>query len=245
LATTLKSRSAARPGRPSRDRIGEVEERILDAAQRVFLARGLEGASVDEIAEAAHAGKPSIYARFPHKEAIFIAVMERMVRRRTEAVVAARLSIEADVAIEERLAGFAALLLRSALVEETVALVRAAIAEARRFPDLASSVHRMLRERGDDEVGRLLAELAAAGQLPRAAALSPERVTATAGRFIGLVILPLMMRALFGEPLASLRNEIDAHVRQAVDFFLAGCGHRPDAPSSRLAQSPRDKQTSS
>ena len=245
MATTLKSRSAARPGRPSRDRMGEVEERILDAAQRVFLDRGLEGASVDEIAEAAHAGKPSIYARFPHKEAIFIAVMERMVRRRTEAVTAARLSIAADLAIEERLAGFAALLLRSALVEDTVALVRAAIAEARRFPDLASSVHRMLRERGDDEVGRLLAELVAAGQLPRTPALAPERLTATAGRFIGLAMLPLMMRGLFGEPLASLRNEIDAHVRQAVEFFLAGCGHSPAAPSSSLAPSPGGTPTSS
>lgn len=231
MTTMLKSRSAARTGRPPRDRIGEVEERILDGAQKVFLARGLEGASVDEIAEAAHAGKPTIYARFPHKEAIFIAVMERMVRRRTEAVAAARLSIEGDLAIEERLAGFAALLLRSALVEDTVALVRAAIAEARRFPDLASSVHRMLRERGDDEVGRLLAELVAAGQLPRTPALAPERLTATAGRFIGLAMLPLMMRGLFGEPLASLRNEIDAHVRQAVEFFLAGCGREePTTP---------------
>lgn len=229
MTTMLKKRSAGRPGRPSRDQAGEVEQRILDAAQTVFLARGLEGASVDEIAEAAHAGKPTIYARFPHKEAIFIAVMERMVRRRTEAVAAARLSIEADVAIEERLSGFAAALLRSALVEETVALVRAAVAEARRFPDLASSVHRLLRERGDDEVSRLLADLVAAGQLPRTPALAPERLTATAGRFIGLAMLPLMMRGLFGEPLASLRNEIDGHVRQAVDFFLAGCGHDPIA----------------
>ena len=49
----------------------------------MFLERGFNGASVDEIAEAAHAGKPTIYARFAHKEAIFIAVIERMVQRRS------------------------------------------------------------------------------------------------------------------------------------------------------------------
>ncbi len=35
---------------PARERSGEVEARILDAARQVFLERGLAGASVDEIA---------------------------------------------------------------------------------------------------------------------------------------------------------------------------------------------------
>ena len=66
-----------RSGRPPRALAGEVEERILDAARKVFLERGLEGASIDEIADVAHAGKPTIYARFPGKEALFAAVMLR------------------------------------------------------------------------------------------------------------------------------------------------------------------------
>ena len=92
MTATAKMRTAARTGRPSRERVGEVEERILDAAQKVFLERGFEGASVDEIAEAARAGKPTIYARYPHKEAIFVAVIERMVRRRAEILAAGRLA---------------------------------------------------------------------------------------------------------------------------------------------------------
>ena len=51
---------------PSRGHAGQVEERILDAAGRIFLEHGFQGASVDEIAEAASAGKPTIYARFPN-----------------------------------------------------------------------------------------------------------------------------------------------------------------------------------
>src|SRR5271170_2122149 len=68
---------AIRLGRPPRALAGEVEERILDAAKKVFLERGFEGASVDEIADVARAGKPTIYARFPGKEALFAAVMAR------------------------------------------------------------------------------------------------------------------------------------------------------------------------
>ena len=49
----------------------------------VFLEHGFQGASVDEIAEAASAGKPTIYARFPNKQALFTAVVERLVRQNT------------------------------------------------------------------------------------------------------------------------------------------------------------------
>lgn len=217
----LAGRRSGRAGRPPRGQAGEVDERILDAAQKVFLERGFEGASVDEIAEAARAGKPTIYARFPHKEAIFIAVVERMVRRRTEIMAAGRVSAEAGKTIEERLTIFATLILETALVEETIDLVRAAIAEARRFPGLASSVHRLIRERGAREISELLAELAGSEDMRRLPALARERLPDTARRFAELVVQPIMMRALFGDDLATLRSEIGPHVRQAIDFFLA------------------------
>jgi AcrR family transcriptional regulator len=66
-----------RCGRPPREHAGQVEERILAAAQRVFLDQGFEGASIDEIAAVARAGKPTIYARHASKEALFTAVVLR------------------------------------------------------------------------------------------------------------------------------------------------------------------------
>jgi len=233
VTTATKSRvaerGAGRSGRPPREQAGEVEERILDAAQKVFLERGFDGASVDEIAEVAHAGKPTIYARFPHKEAIFIAVVERMVRRRTEIMAASRLSTEAGSTIEERLTIFATLILKTALVDETIDLVRAAIAEARRFPNLASSVHRLVRERGANEIALLLGELVEPADARRIPVLAPDRLLESARRFAELVVQPMMMRALFGEDLATLRAEIDPHVRQAVDFFAAAWRRGGDA----------------
>jgi AcrR family transcriptional regulator len=219
--TAASERSGAsgivRSGRPPRALAGEVEERILDAARRVFLDRGLEGASVDEIADVARAGKPTIYARFPGKEALFAAVMARKVR---ENISAFESIAPTGITPEERLASIATAILRKVLTTETVGLCRATIAEARRFPDLAASVHRMARERTSEAVSQLLGELPEADQLPGFAA---DRRADTAHQFTELIVLPLLMRALFGEDLAALRAEIEAHVASTVAFFLAAC----------------------
>jgi AcrR family transcriptional regulator len=212
-----------RTGRPPRALAGEVEARILEAARRVFLERGLAGASMDEIAEIASAGKPTIYARYPGKEALFAAVVMHNI-----AANIARFAshVPTGATIEERLASVGATVLHWALVSDTVELMRLAIAEARRFPELASSVHRMARERGAEGVARLLAEVAqSSDELGRLPAFAPERLVTTTRFFLDLVLLPLLMRALLGEKLKPVRAEITPHVERSVALFLAACRH--------------------
>src|ERR1700684_4151628 len=129
---------ARRVGRPPRERAGEVDARILAAARRVFLERGLAGASIDEIANVARAGKPTIYARFPGKEALFAAVVMSNV-----AAFAARFEghVPAGATLDERLAKLGAALVRWVLAGDIVAVMRLGISEARRFPDLSINVH--------------------------------------------------------------------------------------------------------
>lgn len=55
-------------------------ERILDAAEALFAQRGLAGAGVREIAQAANLTPASLYNHFPSKEALYEAVLERGVR---------------------------------------------------------------------------------------------------------------------------------------------------------------------
>ena len=225
VATTeasLGRRRAARSGRPPRELAQEVETRILDAARRVFLERGLAGASMDEIAGVASAGKPSIYARFPNKEALFTAVIMQSVAAKIARFEEHR---PTGTTIEERLESVAVAFLQWVLVSDTVRLMRVAIAEAQRFPDLASSVHRMARERGLEAVARLLAEAAKSDGLGTLPAFAPERLTTTTLFFQHLVFLPLVLRALFGEKLKPLRAEIGPHVARSVAFFLAACRH--------------------
>ncbi len=212
---------SVRAGRPPRGLAGLVEERILDAAGRVFLHHGFSGASVDEIAEVACAGKPTIYARYPSKQALFAAVVERLVRRNTnlEAISCAGGSIE------QRLEAVAAVILTRVLTPETIGLMRVAIAEARRFPELATSVSRMGRERPTEALTRVLGEFAASENVNVSSAFTPDRLPETARRFLDLAVLPMLVRALFGEDVAALRAGIGPHAARSVGFFLAACSH--------------------
>jgi hypothetical protein len=88
-----------------------------------------------------------------------------------------------------------------------------------------------MRARGADEIARLLDELSKSGGERQSHALAPENLPGTAGRFAELVILPILVRAIFGDDLATLRGEIGPHVREAVAFFLAACGQSEDARS--------------
>lgn len=66
-------------------------ERILDAATRVFAAKGYHGTLVDEIAAEAETSKGGVYFHFPNKQAIFLALLDRLadiLRERVEAAVA-------------------------------------------------------------------------------------------------------------------------------------------------------------
>ena len=221
----LPAKGMIRCGRPRRELAGEVEERILEAAEKVFLARGFEGASIDEIAEVARAGKPTIYARFPGKKALFAAVVARKARKNTSLDdLAAQGS-----ATEERLRALARVILERALTPETVGLMRLTCAEARRFPDLASGAHRMARARGSASVAALLGEIANSGETDPLPAFAAGRLVETAGRFVDLILLPIMLRVVFGEDPAALRPEIEPHVAQSVAFFFAACRHAPPA----------------
>lgn len=56
----------------------ENEERIFEAALDVFSADGFRGATVDRIAEAAGMSKPNLLYYFPSKEAVYRALLSRL-----------------------------------------------------------------------------------------------------------------------------------------------------------------------
>ena len=215
-------RAAVRLGRPPKGLAGAVEERILGAARKVFLERGFEGASIEEIAGAARSGKPTIYARFPSKEALFTAVVMQSVAANTARV---ETVAPTGATFEERLESVAAAVLQWILAGDSIGLMRVAIAESPRFPDLASSVYAMARERGAQASGRLLAEAAQSEELGALPAFAPELLRTTTRFFQEVVLFPLMLRALFGEKPEQLCAEIKPHVTRSVAFFLAACRH--------------------
>jgi AcrR family transcriptional regulator len=213
-------RAVVRFGRPPKELAGEVEERILDAARKVFLEHGFEGASIDEIAAAARAGKPTIYARFANKRELFTAVVTRDILARIEQF---KGDVPAVGSIEERLVGAGLALLRWGLDSDRIGLARLAIAEVHRFPDLASSVSRSARDRSTEVAARFLREIAQSDELGSQPAFAPQHLPTTARSFLDLVVVPILLRALFEQKLEALRPEIGPHVASSVAFFLAAC----------------------
>ena len=78
------TRAGATAGRRPLRRDAEVNlARILDAARLVFAEQGY-GASMETIAERADVGVGTLYRRFPHKSALFEAVVDEAKRRNRE-----------------------------------------------------------------------------------------------------------------------------------------------------------------
>jgi AcrR family transcriptional regulator len=216
---------APRRGRPPAKAAGEVEARLLDAATAVFLDKGFEGASLEQIAERAHAGKATLYARYANKEALFTAVIRRSVER----VIGRTAQIDAAAPVAERVRHVAASMVRETLRPDVVALMRLIVAEAHRFPALARQADRIGWEGGVRRVAEAML-----GTPAEDAALA--RFTPAAGRFVDLMFVPLQMRALLGEELAVLHAEAERSIAFALDV-LRFTGELPSDDSAPCVSS--------
>ena len=204
-----------RVGRPPKALAGDIEARILDAAREVFLERGFDGTSIAEIAERAPASKPTIYARYSGKPALFAAIIERSLN---ELMNFGSYTAPAGT-VQEKLVGLATTIVNRGL-KETLGLLRVTIGEAYRFPDLSCEVHEVTRKRAAHAVAVLLAETF---RSPGSGARRPPAKAweASAEIFIDLTVLPLMMRALMGLDEKTLRKQMPVFIRERVKIFLA------------------------
>jgi AcrR family transcriptional regulator len=91
------------------------QDRILDAAEKLFLEQGFRSATMEGIAAASGMSKVTIYGYFPDKEAAFLAVADRFALRLQQAVEEALASCGS---LAERLC--AGLMAKHRIVFETV-----------------------------------------------------------------------------------------------------------------------------
>ncbi|MDC0720376.1 TetR family transcriptional regulator [Nannocystis bainbridge] len=101
LATRQRPRTPAR--RPRRRREGAEDRRaaILDAAARLFLERGFEGADVQAIARAAGVGKATVYQHFASKRELFVECLDRLRLSLVPATTRAQLAARQTPLIDE------------------------------------------------------------------------------------------------------------------------------------------------
>jgi TetR/AcrR family transcriptional repressor of mexJK operon len=188
-----------------------LPDRILDAAQALFLAQGFEATSLNQIAVAAGATKRTLYVKVGDKSEIFAAAVRRMLDQRRE-----RLDDPgAGGSVAERLVRFCDSLLVVALDPDVLRLCRILVAEAPRFPALASLMEEQMTHGALLRLADLLRDEAARGRL----AMDDPRLAAEL--LLTMTIGSAQRAVLFGlDPWDA--SHCHAWVRTAVRLFLEG-----------------------
>ena len=198
---------------------------VLEAARELFMAQGYEKTSMDAVARAALVSKATLYAHFPSKDVLFATIVGDACQRNT-------LHDEIFPAnppdIRAALLHIGARSLRFLLQEQTQAIFRVAVAEARRFPEMG----RAFMENGPGAYSaRFTAWLAEQSAARRLHAPRPDLA---AEHFIALVRSGLFLRSVLGLDPAPDDATIQATVEAAVETFLKAFG--PD--HSNVGQPP-------
>ena len=129
-----------------------ASERILDAAATVFAREGFDRANMDVIAAEADATKPTLYARFGSKEALFQAAVQREYELRKERLFHAyALTGAGEEPFRRRLHGWSSAYF-DLVAERPEAFVL--ISEGERHPAAAAII-----KRANDEIVDRIAEL--------------------------------------------------------------------------------------
>jgi TetR/AcrR family transcriptional repressor of mexJK operon len=142
-------------------RTQQTRERILAAAQKLFLQQGYLATSTDAVlAEAGIASKETLYRYYASKEELFTAVLGRLtIEQQDFAQKIAALPTPHDTAeLRQALTALAHAILERMSQPEYLALLRITMAEAPRFPQLGPLFVSTVPQRGLTHVITLLQE---------------------------------------------------------------------------------------
>jgi TetR/AcrR family transcriptional repressor of mexJK operon len=191
---------------------------IMVAATAVFLEKGYDGTSMDDVAAKATVSKPTVYKHFSDKEQLFA----ETVRATTDQIddlmrlVTGTMADHAD--IETALAALARLFITALMHPEVLRLRRLVIANAERFPDVGRSWY----EQGFE---RVLATLATTFQsLADRNLLRVDDPLLAANHFVGLLLWIPINKAMFTADYHATPDELERYAAAAVRAFLSGYG---------------------
>ena len=206
----------SRGGRPTLEQATALDHAIREGALAMFLEHGYEGTSMNAIAAAAGTTKPTLYTRFPTKEAVFRSVLGWAVQR-TDWPVPEPPAPDLDN-LEVALTTIARTALSRALNPSMIKLEQIAITYAERFPDIARRTHGTGFWPRKQLVTDLLVRHAEAGEIVA------EEPDVLAELFLGMASGGPSRLASFG--IVHDPADQERHVQSAVALFLRSL--RPD-----------------
>lgn len=180
----------------------------------MFFEHGFDGASADMIAERARISKRTLYARFGSKARVFEAVILDEIDTQLRAL---EPTIDADLAVADRLQSIADVLLEWLLTSRITSMERVVIAQAVRFPALAANIHDFGFQRAAKWVASILGAAGAKGEL------EVSDPVFAAEQFVTLMVVAPMRRAALGLAPPAYDENARARVRRGIELFLDGC----------------------
>jgi len=210
--------------RPNADR----RQEILQVAFKVFAVSGYSGATMLEIARRARASKETLYAWFQNKEKLFETLLLNLVRE-----VPAKLPNAAADAPEPEilLPAIAEAILRVTTTPRWIAMMRIAVAEASRLPELRRIMANLFTSRDG---------LIAYFDRCRCRGLMEfEDAAEMAGLFISMVDSDWPDRLLFGMIDEVGEERIVAHAALVSRLFLKAVAPRTVATAASRKRRPR------
>lgn len=190
---------------------------VLEAATELFLEHGYEGTSLDMVIDRAGGSRRTIYQRFGNKEGLFCATVELMLDR----LLAELSSVDWTAGSTDEVLRKAGTAFVSALTSpQAINLFRIVIAEAPRFPELAS----VMFERGPASSYAMVRDSLVAQVEAGRMQLSDPGLAAR--QLVEMMKGDLYLRALMVPGWWPKQSEIERHVGNAVDTFLNGAARQ-------------------
>lgn len=196
-------------------RRGRKFDDVVSGARRVFLSRGFEVASVDEIARTAGVSKATLYSYFPDKAHLFTEVARLECARMADETLAA---VDPDDGPRVVLTMAAERLVRFLLSPFGLSIFRVCVSEAHRFPALAREFYESGPKLGRARMGVYLRLAVERGEL------RIEDFDLAADQFSELCRAGLWPRALLGIQTEFSDAELRRVAEAAAEMFLARYG---------------------
>lgn len=197
----------------SRTRTQKKQQDILTVARQLFLERGYDSVSLDDILEQVGGSKTTLYSYYGGKEGLFAATVEKICHDKLGPLLAMDMT---DLDPKTALNAIGRQFLAIISDPEGRAFFRAMISEAQRFPELASRFFASGPEVMIRLLRRNIEQWQKKGLLRRG---NPE---ALAGQFLGLMMGDYHLKSLLGLMNSLTPKQIKAWVERGVEIFLKG-----------------------
>ena len=213
---------------PSPTRWTEKHRAIADAATTLFLRKGYQGTSMDDIAAEAAVSKQTVYKHFSDKDQLFAEIVLATTDRAEGLVRMVGAALATTTDLRRDLGDLARQFLVVLMRPEVLRLRRLVITTADQFPEIARSWYESGFERALGTLATHFAELSGRGLM------AVEEPMLAAHHFVGLLLWIPINRAMFTGDESSDDDELETYADHAVEAFLRAYGSGPTgAPGPR------------